>query len=58
MGNGISLGTLIWIVLGVVVALSHGYDITNFSSLLSFLLAMLLWPLVLLGVDLHISLGL
>lgn len=58
MRNGISLGTLIWIVIGVVVALSHGYGITNFSSVLSFLLAMFLWPLVLLGVDLHINLGL
>jgi hypothetical protein len=58
MSNGISLGSLIWIVLGVVVALSHGYGISNLSSLLSFLLAMFLWPLVLLGVDLHVSLGL
>jgi hypothetical protein len=57
MSNGVSVGTLVWIVIGVVVALSHGYGITNFSSVLSFLLAMLLWPLVLLGVDLHISLG-
>lgn len=57
MRNGISLGTLVWIIVGVVVALSHGYSITNFSSLLSFLLAMFLWPLVLLGLSLHVNLG-
>jgi hypothetical protein len=48
---------LVWVVVGVIVALSHGYPIANFSSLVSFLLAMFLWPLVLLGVDLHVSLG-
>jgi hypothetical protein len=58
MRSGVSLGTLVWVVLGVVIALSHGYTITNFSSLVSFVLAMFLWPLVLLGVDLHIHLGL
>src|SRR5882757_4627721 len=57
MRSGVSLGTLVWVVLGVVVALSHGYAITNFSSLVSFVLAMFLWPLVLLGIDLHIHLG-
>ena len=57
MRSGVSLGTLVWVVLGVVVALSHGYAITNFSSLVSFVLAMFLWPLVLLGVDLHIQLS-
>jgi len=57
MRGGVSLGTLVWVVLGVVIALSHGYSITNFSTLVSFLLAMFLWPLVLLGVDLHVHLG-
>ena len=57
MGRGVSLGTLIYIVIGVVVALSNGYGITDVSSLLSFLLAMFLWPLVLLGVDLTVTVG-
>ncbi|MCU1649805.1 MAG: hypothetical protein QOI50_3851 [Pseudonocardiales bacterium] len=57
MRSGVSLGTLVWVVLGVVIALSHGYAINNVSSLVSFVLAMFLWPLVLLGVDLHINLG-
>jgi hypothetical protein len=55
--RGVSLGGLIYIIIGVVVALSNGYGITDFSSLISFLLAMFLWPLVLLGVDLHLALG-
>jgi hypothetical protein len=57
MRSGVSLGTLVWVVLGVVIALSHGYAINNVSSLVSFVLAMFLWPLVLLGLDLHINLG-
>lgn len=57
MTGGVSFGGLVWIIVGVVVALSHGYSIVNFSSLVSFLLAMFLWPLVLLGIDLHVSLG-
>jgi hypothetical protein len=57
MYGGVSLGTLVWIIIGTVVALSHGYPITGLSTLVSFLLAMFLWPLVLLGVDLHINLG-
>ena len=57
MRNGVSLGTLVWLIIGVVVALSHGYSIANLSSLVSFLLAMFLWPLVLLGVGLHVNLG-
>jgi hypothetical protein len=55
--RGVSLGTLIWLIIGVVVALSHGYPINDLSTLISFLLAIFLWPLVLLGVDLHINLG-
>ena len=57
MHSGVSLGSLIWIIIGVVVALSHGYPIDNLSTLLSFLLAVFLWPLVLFGIPLHINLG-
>lgn len=55
--GGVSLGTLVWVILGVIVAVSHGYTITNFSSVVSFLLAMFLWPFVLLGFDLHLNFG-
>lgn len=57
MRQGISLGGLLWLIIGLVVALSNGYGITSLSSLLSFLLALFLWPLVLLGINLHIDLG-
>ena len=53
----VSLGTILYLIIGVVVALSNGYGITDLSSLLSFLLALFLWPLVLLGISLHVSLG-
>jgi len=56
-GRSISLGTVLYLIIGLVVALSNGYGITDFSSLLSFLLALFLWPLVLLGIDLHVNLG-
>ena len=53
--RGISLGTFVYLIIGLVVALSAGdYGITNFAQLLNFILALFLWPLVLLGVNLHI----
>ena len=54
MRGGVSLGGLVWLIIGLVVALSNGYSITSFPSLISFLLALFLWPLVLLGIDLHV----
>lgn len=53
--RGVSLGAVLWLIIGLVVALSNGYGITNFSTLVSFLLALFLWPLVLLGVNLHLQ---
>jgi hypothetical protein len=52
--RGISLGALVYLIIGLVVALSTGYSITSIGELLNFLLALFLWPLVLLGVNLHI----
>jgi hypothetical protein len=51
---GVSLFGVAYIIIGVVVALTNGYEIHNIGELLSFLLAMFLWPLVLLGVNLHV----
>jgi hypothetical protein len=48
---------LIYLIIGVVIAATHDY-FKNFDTVkrvISALLAVLLWPLVLLGVDLHIS---
>ncbi len=52
---GVSLFGLLYIIIGVIVALTNGYAIHSIGELLSFLLAVLLWPLVLLGVNLHVA---
>jgi hypothetical protein len=53
-----SLVTLLWLGVGIVVALDHGYNtIRNLSDLLSLALAVLLWPAALLGFDLHVTLA-
>lgn len=52
-----SIGGVIYLVIGLVVAQSQGYlGIADIGSLLSALLAIVLWPLLLFGVDLHIAL--
>jgi hypothetical protein len=48
---------LIYLIIGVVIAATHDY-FKNFDTVkrvISAILAVLLWPLVLLGVNLHIS---
>jgi hypothetical protein len=54
MRSGIA--TVIWIVIGIVIASSHHYlnHIGAFKPIVSAVLAVLLWPLLLLGVNLHI----
>ncbi|MGH3924864.1 MAG: hypothetical protein ACRDTT_18720 [Pseudonocardiaceae bacterium] len=52
--RGVSLGALVYLIIGLVVALSTGYGIVSFGQLLDFILALFLWPLVLLGVNLHV----
>jgi hypothetical protein len=52
---GVSLFGLVYVIIGVVVAITNGYAIHSVGELLSFLLAMFLWPLVLLGVNLHVA---
>ena len=51
----ISLFTLVYLAIGLVVALTNGYNsVAGLSEVLSLVVAVILWPLVLLGVDLHI----
>jgi hypothetical protein len=51
----ISLFGLIYLAIGLIVALTNGYNsIAGLSEILSLLIAIVLWPLVLLGVDLHL----
>ncbi len=52
-----SLLALIWLVIGLIVAANNGYlgAINDLGSLVSALLGIVLWPLVLLGIDLKIK---
>jgi hypothetical protein len=49
--------SLVYLVVGVVVASSHHYftHVSTLKPILSVLLAVVLWPLVLLGVNLHVK---
>ncbi len=50
--RSVSLGFVIWIVVGLVVAANKGFldSPDSLSGVLSAVLAVLVWPLVLLGV--------
>jgi hypothetical protein len=56
-GPRISLLTVIYIIVGIVIANSHDYfdDVDTARQFFSAVLAVLLWPLILLGIDLHIK---
>lgn len=55
--GGPSLLFLIWIGVGLVVAATNDYfdNLGTIRLIISAILAVLLWPLVLLGIDLHIK---
>ena len=48
---------IVYLVVGVVVANSHHYfvHLNSLTAVLSAVLAVLLWPLILVGVSLHIK---
>ena len=48
---------LVWGGIGIAVAATHDYfdNLGTWRRIFSALLAILLWPLVLLGIDLHIK---
>jgi hypothetical protein len=51
------IGTVIYLIVGVIIASSHHY-LNNAGALkpiVSALLAIGLWPLVLLGINLHVK---
>ena len=52
-----SLLGLIYIIVGVAIASSHHYfrSLDTVREVVSAVLAVLLWPLILLGIDLHIK---
>jgi hypothetical protein len=55
--GGMSLITVVYLVVGAVIATQHHYfsNLGTLKLVLSALLALILWPLVLLGVNLHIT---
>jgi hypothetical protein len=50
---------LVYLVIGVVVAAAQDYlgDIGNLGDVINLVLAILLWPLLLVGVDFNIRIG-
>ena len=52
---GLSLGGLVYLVIGIVVAYNFGYVAgwNVIGNLLEGLLAIVLWPVLFFGVDLH-----
>jgi len=53
--RNLSLFALIWLIVGVVVAVQRGYiTVGLLESILSAILAIILWPLVLLGISFHL----
>jgi ABC-type anion transport system duplicated permease subunit len=48
--------SFVWIAAGIAIAWTHHYfrHLSTWRQVLSALLAVVLWPLVLLGIDLHI----
>jgi hypothetical protein len=55
-GRGISLLTLVYVGVGVAIAASHDYfkNVDGWRDVLSAIFAIFLWPLILLGIDLHV----
>lgn len=52
----VSLLTVVWLIVGLVVAWRYGYLGMGFlGKLLSAVLAVILWPLALLGVNLQVG---
>lgn len=51
-----SIISVVYIVVGVVISSNHGYlgDFTTLPHIVSGILSVVLWPLLLIGVDLHV----
>lgn len=52
-----NLLVIVYLLVGLVVASNNGYlgNLGDLNGLVSAALAVLLWPLVLLGIDLHVG---
>jgi len=53
---GPSLLTMIYLMIGVVVAATHDYfrNVDTITEVVSAILAVVLWPLLFLGISLHV----
>lgn len=53
------LASIVYVVIGVIVASQHAYyaHLGSLSQVLSAVVSTALWPLILLGANLHLSLG-
>ena len=56
MRRKVSLGVLVWVVVGMFVAADHGFldRLDGLEGILSAVLAVILWPLVVLSVHVAI----
>lgn len=54
---GISIFGLLWLVVGVAVAAAYDYfdNVENGRRIASAILAVVLWPLLFLGIDLNVD---
>ena len=52
----LSLSSIIWLIVGVLLASAHHYlnNVNALKPVVSALLAITLWPLLLLGINLHV----
>jgi hypothetical protein len=52
----LSLTSIIWLIVGVLLASAHHYlnNVNAIKPVVSALLAIVLWPLLLLGINLHV----
>lgn len=57
--NGPSLVGMLYLIIGIIVAAERGYltHLGSLNSILSALLAIVLWPALLFGANLHLTLG-
>jgi hypothetical protein len=57
MRRGPSLLALIYVGVGIAIAATHDYfdNVNGWRGVLSAIFAIFLWPLVLLGINLHIK---
>ena len=55
MRRQVSLGFVIWLVVGLIIAANHGFlvHLDSLSGILSAVLAVLAWPLLVL--DVHVA---